>query len=830
MTWVYNEQIAYVLQLLAQTFDLITGSFLDLFNIGTKTFTEYLPIFDTILPLLKALGFGLAMVILLIGLFKNLFVAVTDTYEEPYKLIGRFFLSMFLVYNGTKFIKMQFNFFNIFYKKLLEGTMRYDIIKSATATEKVSIFAKLAGNTTKNLSAGASVVDSIGDMGSFTMTAMGLPSPAVLLTIILIIIIAMEFFKLLLEAAERYVVINLSMIFTPLVASTVTSKSTSRVFTSFFRMVASQLLLMIFNILFIRGSLYMMKHLGEDSTASAQIVLYCIFLIAFLKAGQAMDSYMKSIGLDVVQTGGSLADDILMTGRMLGSGVSGVARGIDKLRNGAFGAGALLGASKLGITPTPRGEAVLAMADKKMQEAGVLRTMQTLASGGDPTKKAMADLFASKGIAGAVHGENAKKVISGMSDELSKMVPGLSSLNADHFSMENGKAMINLGGKKAMQIQDTMPIGKPFQAIRLANGKEAYVTNTGASGVFSSANARGTSKSFSDTYGAYAAKTASAVAGSTATGKSLAGLSEASLSNLSAYSGMDVSDGRVIFHEDGTASILDAAGNEKTMAASFVSTGLGNNVEAVDGVLYGDNGEELARMNLGSIVMQGSESSLEAGKLIGDGNLIDSNYFFASGDMPNTCSDFTNSYVSLEDGTRLNADAIASSDLGSAEGAGNEIVDIYSNGFAEDGSVAITYSNGNTHTFTKESLEATVGDSLYDVDDLAEEHHSFSEFLGRDALDRLKNKMYGENAENVDVIGYGMAEEAESGDVFRVKLSRGSSIDFYPASRYEGSSNAHLVEAKDGSSWWAVESRPGANGTYKTRGIYRREDASRKRF
>ena len=118
MTWVYNEQIAYVLQLLAQTFDLITGSFLDLFNIGTKTFTEYLPIFDTILPLLKALGFGLAMVILLIGLFKNLFVAVTDTYEEPYKLIGRFFLSMFLVYNGTKFIKMQFDFFNIFYKNI----------------------------------------------------------------------------------------------------------------------------------------------------------------------------------------------------------------------------------------------------------------------------------------------------------------------------------------------------------------------------------------------------------------------------------------------------------------------------------------------------------------------------------------------------------------------------------------------------------------------------------------------------------------------------------------------------------------------------------------
>ena len=98
-----------------------------------------------------------------------------------------------------------------------------------------------------------------------------------ILILILLIALGWNYFKLLLETVERYIVVGVLCYTSPLAFSMGASKSTNNVFKSWCRMVGSQLLLLVMNVWFLRGFASSMGHFigngGAMTTGKGSIFL-----------------------------------------------------------------------------------------------------------------------------------------------------------------------------------------------------------------------------------------------------------------------------------------------------------------------------------------------------------------------------------------------------------------------------------------------------------------------------------------------------------------------------------------------------------------------------
>lgn len=161
-----------------------------------------------------------------------------------------------------------------------------------------------------------------------------------LFLVILFLAIMIEFVKLILSIVERYIVVFLLHIASPVGACFFVSRATSSIFSNYIRMYVAQLFLLIMNKFF----LYMfVEAVGQLAFLS---FVGCLSLIAFLKCAQRIDGYMKSLGLSVAQTGstllGSLGGGVLAMGAMIkggrsGSGIIGQGLTVAGAKSGDFG-------------------------------------------------------------------------------------------------------------------------------------------------------------------------------------------------------------------------------------------------------------------------------------------------------------------------------------------------------------------------------------------------------------------------------------------------------------------------------------------------------------
>ncbi|MBQ8834321.1 MAG: hypothetical protein IJ001_05295 [Oscillospiraceae bacterium] len=170
-----------------------------------------------------------------------------------------------------------------------------------------------------------------------------------ILVLILLIALGWNYFKLLLETVERYIVVGVLCYTSPLAFSMGGSKTTNNVFKSWCRMVGSQLILLVMNVWFLRGFASSMGHFigngGALTTGKGSIFLWMFCALAYLRCAQRFDSYLSSLGLNVAQTGSSMAMEMMMAARVV-SGMGG----------GAKSAGSVFG-GKTGSTATGTGAA-----------------------------------------------------------------------------------------------------------------------------------------------------------------------------------------------------------------------------------------------------------------------------------------------------------------------------------------------------------------------------------------------------------------------------------------------------------------------------------------
>ena len=142
-----------------------------------------------------------------------------------------------------------------------------------------------------------------------------------ILMLILQISLGWNYFKLLLEVVERYIVVGVLCYTSPLAYCMGGSKATDPVFKSWCRMVGSQLLLLVLNVWFLRGFNsavgQFVANAGATSNGQGNIFLWMFCALAFLKTAQKFDSYLAAMGLNVAQTGSSMGMELLMSARVL---------------------------------------------------------------------------------------------------------------------------------------------------------------------------------------------------------------------------------------------------------------------------------------------------------------------------------------------------------------------------------------------------------------------------------------------------------------------------------------------------------------------------------
>ena len=346
ISWIFESIISFLLDIMNALFGLFAYGFvgvIDLdFSSRTNIFTSTFVMSFTrtgvasFMPLLIAIGVGLAVIIFCV----KLFIAIAPTTEEAEEgmisLGFRLAIAIIFVRFGYSLISQVMGWLNPVFEEFKQ-------------------IAILNYNTT---TFGSAFIDKMLDPGDFathflndTNLASGLQNVVVgLVILVLTFTIFKEMLKLVGEIVERYVVFGVLFLLSPMSFGLLASKGTSRMFWSFIKMFGSQYLILCLNVFFITGFYFAMsnppetdvlaiKQLSEGSVGTPSLMyflIYMLMLLAWIKASQHIDEYLRGLGFSTAQTGrvsGMGGAGAIVAGaatrdffQRMGKGVSGAAK------------------------------------------------------------------------------------------------------------------------------------------------------------------------------------------------------------------------------------------------------------------------------------------------------------------------------------------------------------------------------------------------------------------------------------------------------------------------------------------------------------------------
>lgn len=196
--------------------DLITTSVLGALGCDMAVFLRYFPAAETMYSVFVALSIGLILLNWVWQLFKNYGAGAGIEAEDPVKLTFRSLIFLFLAYFSDDIVQLILN---------IGGTPYRWIMTSELPSLNFA------------------------DFNSVMLTIIGVCAngAVTLITLILTLILAWNYLKLLLEAAERYVLLGVLVYTAPVAFSMGAAQSTSNIFKSWCRMFGGQMFLLVMN-------------------------------------------------------------------------------------------------------------------------------------------------------------------------------------------------------------------------------------------------------------------------------------------------------------------------------------------------------------------------------------------------------------------------------------------------------------------------------------------------------------------------------------------------------------------------------------------------------
>ncbi len=274
--------------------DAVSGLFLDALGTDMVAMEEYFPFVPKAFEVMQYTAWAILFLIVVWQLFRAFGGPITEA-ENPWQLVARSAMFALLIGYAKPIFMLTLDIARAPYTALMDVSM----------TAEDFTFAGVEQVLTNGLVTIVSTVTIVGPI----------------LILILLIALGWNYFKLLLEAVERYVVVGVLCYTSPLAFCMGGSKATNQVFKSWCRMVGSQLLLLVMNVWFIRGfNSSVGQYIGNGgalSSGQGSVFLWLFCALAFLKTAQKFDSYMAAMGLNVAQTGSSMGMELLMAAKVI---------------------------------------------------------------------------------------------------------------------------------------------------------------------------------------------------------------------------------------------------------------------------------------------------------------------------------------------------------------------------------------------------------------------------------------------------------------------------------------------------------------------------------
>ena len=317
LDWIFEGIATWVASVMTQIMDAISGVFIGALGTDMTAMEEYFPFAVSAYSIIQYTAWALLFLVVVWQIFRAFSGPLAET-ENPLTVLARGAIFGILISYAKPIFSLALDIARAPYTALMDSTLDPGDFT----------FAGIEQALTNGLTTLVSVATVVG----------------LILLIILMIALAWNYFKLLLETVERYVLVGVLCYTSPLAYAMGASKATSRVFQSWCRMVGSQLLLLVLNVWFLRAFNSSVGQFvangGALTNGQGNIFLWLFCALALLKIAQKCDSYLAALGLSVAQTGSSMGIEMLMAARAL----TGFTKGGSGSAASVFGGGAKGGA------------------------------------------------------------------------------------------------------------------------------------------------------------------------------------------------------------------------------------------------------------------------------------------------------------------------------------------------------------------------------------------------------------------------------------------------------------------------------------------------------
>lgn len=477
LDWIFEGIAEWIGGIVSSMMDAVSGIFLGALGADMTTMEEYFPFVKSAFSVLQYTAWALLFLITVWQLFRSFGGPLSES-ENPWQLIARSALFAVLIAYAKPIFEICLSIARAPYLALMDS-----------GTDASFTFAGIENTLTNGLTTVAAASTIVG----------------LLLMIILLVSLGWNYFKLLLEVVERYIVVGVMCYTSPLAFAAGGSKATQSIFRSWCKMVGSQLLLLVLNVWFLRGFAssvgQFLANGGALTSGNGNIFLWLFCALAYLKTAQRFDHYLSSLGLNVAQTGSSMGMEILMASRAI-SGLGG----------GGRNAGSVFGSGRPSPSPTPSGGFSTGFAPHSFVRGSAVDGHVAAGNGPGFAGRSFNAVLSGPSIASvATRPPTSSGTIAGdIADRsLSNYMPHLQGHSLHHTSIMGGQIQTTAslpGGTTAdLSFFDTNqfePPTSPYALVTAEDGSQWYqmASGEGMSTFYSTPSFDGSESSVADTF------------------------------------------------------------------------------------------------------------------------------------------------------------------------------------------------------------------------------------------------------------------------------------------------------------------------------------------
>lgn len=295
--------VEWIAEQVMNILDMINTSVLGALGCDMETFLRYFPAAETFYSLIVALAVGLLLLNLIFQLFRNFGIMQSGEAESPVRLTARTMLFLFL---------------------------------ALFSDEILNIVLQIGGTPFGWMMTEELPPINFADFNSVLLTILGvsLNGSIALIALILLIILAWNYLKLLFEAAERYVLLGVLVYTAPMALSMGGSMNTINIFRSWCRMLGGQIFMILMNVWCLRIFTSMFANFIANplQLQNGKFLIWFLCAVGFLKISQKIDTFMQMLGINVGRTGSAMLGEaaiamkgISAAGKTISGGGSGAA-------------------------------------------------------------------------------------------------------------------------------------------------------------------------------------------------------------------------------------------------------------------------------------------------------------------------------------------------------------------------------------------------------------------------------------------------------------------------------------------------------------------------